>query len=93
MTTAARAGERGGASAAEAEVLARLYELAAERFGRPLSELSAELDFYDALGIDSMEALSLLSALEQRFGVEVPDYEVQDARTFRDLAQAIARRL
>lgn len=75
------------------EVLARLLELAAERFGRARGELSGEADFYDALGIDSMEALSLLSALEQRFGVEVPDYEVQDARTFSDLAAAIARRL
>ena len=37
--------------------------------------------------------LSLLTSLETEFRVEVPDYEVQDARTFADLASAIARRL
>ena len=87
---AANGGATNGGSGA---VLGRLLDLAAERFGRPRAELAADVDFYDALGIDSMEALSLLSALEQRFGVEVPDYEVQDARTFADLAQAIQRRL
>ena len=40
-----------------------------------------------------MEALSLLSALEERFGVEIPDYEVQDVRTFRELAEVVGSRL
>lgn len=77
----------------EETVLARLLDLAAQRFHKPRAELRAEQDFYDTLGIDSMEALSLLTALETELRVEVPDYEVQDARTFHDLASAIARRL
>ena len=93
MTTPESRTADASAAGKGAEVLARLLDLASERFSRPRAELSGELDFYDALGIDSMEALSMLTALEQRFGVEVPDYEVQDARTFLDLAQAIARRL
>ena len=45
------------------------------------------------LDIDSMQALSLLAALEQEFEVEIPDYEVQDVRTFRELAAVVASRL
>jgi acyl carrier protein len=37
--------------------------------------------------------LSLLSELEQHFGVEIPDYELRDVRTFAQLAACIEQRL
>lgn len=70
-----------------------LLDLAAKRFSRDRSALSAEQDFFDALEIDSVDAMTLLTAVEERFGVEIPDYEVQDVRTFAALADVIARRL
>jgi acyl carrier protein len=75
------------------DVLRRLLSLAAARFGKNAAALSGGDDFYQALDIDSMEALSLLTALETELSVEVPDYEVQDCRTFDELAAVIARRL
>lgn len=75
------------------EVLPRLVTLAATRFGKRATELRAGDDLFDALGIDSVEAMSLVTALEETFGVEIPDYEVQDVRTFEDLAAVIARRV
>jgi acyl carrier protein len=75
------------------DVLRRLLSLAAARFGKDAAALSGPDDFYQALDIDSMEALSLLTALETELSVEVPDYEVQDCRTFDELAAVIARRL
>jgi acyl carrier protein len=48
---------------------------------------------FDTLGIDSMDALELLTDLEQAFDVEIPDYEVQDVRTFQELAEVVATRL
>jgi acyl carrier protein len=75
------------------DVLRRLLSLAAARFGKDAAALAGGDDFYQALDIDSMEALSLLTALETELSVEVPDYEVQDCRTFDELAAVIARRL
>lgn len=74
-------------------VLDQLLTLAAERFGRERGALRAEDDLFDTLDIDSMQALSLLSALEEKFAVEIPDYEVQDVRTFAELADVVASRL
>ena len=74
------------------DVTERLLSLAARRFGKKRDDLSASDDLFDALGIDSVEAMTLLSAIEQELRVEVPDYEVQDVRTFADLAAVIARR-
>lgn len=75
------------------EVTSRLLTLAAERFGKRAGELSPADDLFDALGIDSVEAMSMITALEERFGIEIPDYEVQDVRTFEELAAVIARRV
>ena len=72
-------------------VIDTLLTLAAERFHK--EGLRAEDDLFDTLEIDSMQALSLLSALEERFEVEIPDYEVQDVRTFAELADVVASRL
>lgn len=78
---------------AKTKVLDQLLTLASERFSRERAELSADDDLFDTLDIDSMQALSLLSALEEKFSVEIPDYEVQDIRTFAELADVVASRL
>lgn len=74
-------------------IVPKLLDLAARKFDRPRDGLSAEQDLFDALGIDSVDAMTLLTALETEFKVEIPDYEVQDVRTFIALAEAIERRL
>lgn len=72
---------------------ARLLDLAAAKFSRPRASLSPEQDLFDALEIDSVDAMTLLTALETEFRIEIPDYEIQDVRTFSGLADVIARRL
>lgn len=75
----------------EAAVTGRVLELARRRFGR--EGLAAEDDLFAALGIDSVEALELLGLLERELGVELPDWELQDVRTFAELARRVAARL
>ncbi len=71
----------------------RLLDLAATKFSRPRASLSPEQDLFDALEIDSVDAMTLLTALESEFRIEIPDYEIQDVRTFAALADVIAKRL
>ncbi len=78
---------------AREQVLDALLSLAAERFQRDRARLKGSDDLFDALDIDSVDAMTLLTALEERFGVEIPDYEVQDVRTFDALAAVVQRRL
>jgi acyl carrier protein len=68
-------------------------ELCARRFGKRVEELHADDDVFQTLGVDSMQVLSLLSELEQHFGVEIPDYELREVRSFGQLAECIERRL
>jgi hypothetical protein len=42
---------------------------------------------FERLGIDSFQAVELISDLEDEFDVELPDYELQGVKTFSALAE------
>ena len=51
------------------------------------SELEPDDDFFKKLGINSLQALDLLTRIEQHFHIELPDYELQGVSDFRTLAE------
>ena len=70
-----------------------ILQLATQQFKVPAGSLVPEDDFYKKLGIDSLQALEMLSRLENHFKIELPDYEVQGVSDFRTLAERIQARL
>ncbi len=70
-----------------------VLELAAAHFKVPRERLSPDDDFFKKLGINSLQALDLLTRLEQHFRIELPDYELQGVSDFRTLAERIQSRL
>ena len=70
-----------------------ILELATMLFRAAPGSLQAEDDFYRKLGIDSLQALELLSRLENHFNIELPDYEVQGVSDFKTLAERVQARL
>jgi acyl carrier protein len=75
------------------QTLDEILGLAAAHFKVPREKLSADEDFFKTLGIDSLQALDLLTKLENHFRVELPDYELQGVSDFRTLAGKIRARL
>jgi acyl carrier protein len=75
------------------EVTGEVLELAAAHFKVPREELAPDDDFFRKLGIDSLQALALLSRIENHFHIELPDYELQGVTDFRTLAARIHARL
>ena len=73
--------------------LDQILDLAATHFKVPREKLSADDDFFKTLGIDSLQALDLLTRLEHHFHIELPDYELQGVSDFRTLANRIQTRL
>jgi acyl carrier protein len=70
-----------------------VLRLAAEHFKVQRNELSPDDDFFKKLAINSLQALDLLTRIEQHFHIELPDYEIQGVTDFRTLAQRIQSRL
>ncbi len=75
------------------QTLDEILNLAAAHFKAPREKLTPDDDFFKTLGIDSLQALDLLTKLELHFKVELPDYELQGVSDFRTLADRIQARL
>jgi len=77
----------------EEKTLDEIMDLAARHFKVSREKLQPDEDFFKTLNIDSLQALDLLTRLENHFHVELPDYELQGVTDFRTLAERIHARL
>ena len=75
------------------QTLEEILKLSAAHFKVPREKLTPDDDFFKTLGIDSLQALDLLTRLEHHFRIELPDYELQGVSDFRTLANRIQSRL
>jgi acyl carrier protein len=75
------------------QTLDEIMNLAAAHFKVPRETITPDEDFFKTLRIDSLQALDLLTKLENHFHVELPDYELQGVSDFRALAGKIQARL
>ena len=56
----------------------------------PLQTVTIESDFQQ-LGIDSMDAVEILFALENEFDIGIPDDEVRNVRNVRQMCEGVER--
>ncbi len=75
------------------ELVEKLIALAAKRFERAADTMTSSDDFFDKLGIDSFQAMELMTDLEDELDIEIPDYELQGVNTFDKLADVVEKRL
>jgi len=61
---------------------------------RKLSPERISLDTtFEELGVDSLDSLTIMFALEERFDVSIPDEAVRDMRTVGDVVDGLQRLL
>ena len=56
----------------------------------PLEKVTLDSSFQD-LGIDSMDAVNILFGLESEFDLNIPDEEVKEIRTVRQMAEGVEK--
>ena len=63
--------------------------------GRGLDEgtITMEADLLRDLDLDSLDTMELTVGMEERFGVEIPDAELESLRTIGDAVDLIERRM
>ena len=66
--------------------------LAAERLELPAARLEAANSLREA-GIDSLAAIDLIVAIEERLAISFPEHDLESIRSFDDLAAAVERLL
>lgn len=68
---------------------ARVKELIVQQLGVSESEVVPEAKFVDDLGADSLDLVELVMALEDEYGIEIPDDDAEKIVTVGDALKYI----
>jgi acyl carrier protein len=77
---------------AAAGVDERVKKIIAEQLGVEEDDVTPEASFVDDLGADSLDTVELVMALEEEFGVEIPDEEAEKILTVQQAIDYIKER-
>lgn len=69
-----------------AEAGQKVKSIIAEQLGVKIEEVTDTASFVDDLGADSLDTVELVMALEEEFGIEIPD---EDAEKITSVGEAI----
>ncbi|HEY2489391.1 MAG TPA: acyl carrier protein [Streptosporangiaceae bacterium] len=75
----------------EQEILAGLGEIIDEIAGVPADQVTPDKSFVDDLDIDSLSMVEIAVAAQDRFGVEIPDDELKNLKTVKDVVLFVQR--
>ena len=67
----------------------KVRSIIAEQLGVKLEEVTPQASFIDDLGADSLDTVELVMALEEEFGIEIPDEEAEKMVTVGDAMKYI----
>ena len=70
----------------------RIIALIAEEMDIDASEISADTDLYNDLGLDSMDLLSMVLSFEDEFGVRFEKSEIPLIKTVSDIEDLIVKK-
>lgn len=70
-------------------VLEKVKAILAEQFDVEEDKITADTDLQEDLGADSLDVVDLLMSIEDEFGVEVPDEEIENIKSVGSLVSYI----
>ncbi|HDN86167.1 MAG TPA: acyl carrier protein [Candidatus Omnitrophica bacterium] len=71
----------------------RVKEIIAEQLGVKKEEIRPESSFVDDLGADSLDTVEIVMALEEEFGIEIPDEDAEKISTVGEAIQYIENKV
>ncbi|MGL4688215.1 MAG: acyl carrier protein [Fusobacteriaceae bacterium] len=71
-------------------MLDKIKEIVVEQLGVEMEQVTLDSNFIDDLGADSLDTVELIMALEEEFGVDIPDADAEKIKTVKDAADYIA---
>jgi acyl carrier protein len=72
------------------ELTGRVLAIIAETQRKKPEEVTIDSTF-EELGIDSMDGVNIVFALESEFNINVPDEEVKNIRSIRDMVDGVRK--
>ncbi len=75
------------------EIGKRIQGLIGEQLGIPIEKVVPSASFVKDLGADSLDLVELVMALEEEYGIEIPDMAAEKIQTVQDAIRYIEDRL
>ncbi len=74
------------------DILVKIREIIVDQFGTNPEEVTAEMAIAD-LSADSLDLVEMVMALEEEFGIEVADEDIESFTTIGDMVEYINDRM
>ncbi|MCK4520173.1 MAG: acyl carrier protein [Candidatus Omnitrophica bacterium] len=71
----------------------KVKEIISEQLGVKKEEIKPESSFIDDLGADSLDTVEVVMALEEEFGIEIPDEDAEKITAVSDATKYIEEKL
>ncbi len=71
----------------------KIKKIIVDQLGVDDSEVTPEASFVDDLGADSLDTVELVMALEEEYGIEIPDEDAEKLLTVEDVIKYIEAKL
>jgi len=71
----------------------RVSEIIVEQLGVSRDDIESESSFTDDLGADSLDLVEMVMAMEEEFGVEIPEEDSEKLQTFGDAVAYLKEKL
>ena len=71
----------------------KVKDIISEQLGVKKEEIKPESSFIDDLGADSLDTVEVVMALEEEFGIEIPDEDAEKIATVGDATKYIEEKL
>lgn len=75
------------------EIFGKVKEITVSQLGVEESEVDIDTSFVDDLGADSLDIVELVMALEEEFGLEIPDEDAEKIATIKDGVDYIEKKI
>ena len=76
-----------------AAIAEKIKAVIAEQLGVKPEEVTDQAKFVDDLGADSLDTVELVMALEEEYGIEIPDEDAEKLTTVGDAIKYIEEKL
>ena len=75
------------------EIFEKVKTVIVEQLGIDEASVRMESSFLDDLGADSLDIVEFIMALEEEFGLEIPDEDVEKIVTVKDVVEYISENI
>jgi acyl carrier protein len=74
------------------EVEKKVKEILADKLNIDIAKITPDSLLVDNLGMDSFGSVEMLFELEEKFGIKIPDADIEKAKTVKDIVDYMAEK-